>query len=144
MRAICSITRAPILIKRPRSVANSQRASGFVCGIAERTQCISQNAAVWSASTHEFEPKARWHPPMCYSATMPTEIEDEQTWIRHRVVRLRTILRFVKDPRAETALRDLIAEAEARLEALEARRRLSAASAPPPARGNGSPYRFGG
>jgi hypothetical protein len=50
MRAMCSITRAPILIRRSRSVANSQRASGFVCGIAERTQCISQNAAVWSAS----------------------------------------------------------------------------------------------
>jgi SOS response associated peptidase (SRAP) len=50
MRAICSITRAPILTRRSRSVANSQRASGFVCGIAERTQCISQNAAVWSAS----------------------------------------------------------------------------------------------
>jgi tripartite-type tricarboxylate transporter receptor subunit TctC len=30
--------------------ANSQRASGLVGGIAERTQCISQNAAVWSAS----------------------------------------------------------------------------------------------
>jgi Tetratricopeptide repeat/SEC-C motif len=36
MRAICSTTRAPILIRRSRSVANSQRASGFVCGIAER------------------------------------------------------------------------------------------------------------
>jgi hypothetical protein len=65
----------------------------------------------------------------CYSATMPTEIENEETWVRHRVVRLRTILRFVKDPRAETALRDLIAEAEARLEALEARRRSPIAHA---------------
>src|ERR1700719_62992 len=32
MRAICSITRAPILISRSRSVANSQRASGLAVG----------------------------------------------------------------------------------------------------------------
>jgi hypothetical protein len=55
-------------------------------------------------------------------ADMPIELEDEQTWLLHRIVRMRTILRFAKDPRSETGLRDLIAEAEARLEALEARR----------------------
>jgi hypothetical protein len=32
---------------------------------------------------------------------MPTEPEDEVTWLRHRVVRMRTILRFVKEPLAE-------------------------------------------
>ena len=48
--------------------------------------------------------------------------QDEHAWLRHRIVRMRTtLLRFAKDPRAETALRDLIAEAEARLEALEAK-----------------------
>src|SRR5271168_2871421 len=46
MRAMCSITRAPILIRRSRIVTNSQRASGLVRGIAARTPCISQNAAV--------------------------------------------------------------------------------------------------
>jgi hypothetical protein len=35
---------------------------------------------------------------------------------------MRTILRFAKDPRIEHGLRELIAEAEARLDALEARR----------------------
>jgi hypothetical protein len=35
MRAICSIARAPILIRRSRSVANSQRTSWLVCGIAD-------------------------------------------------------------------------------------------------------------
>src|SRR6267154_5165801 len=50
MRARCSITRAPILIRRSRMVANSANASGSVCGIAARTPCINQNAAVWSAS----------------------------------------------------------------------------------------------
>jgi hypothetical protein len=49
-------------------------------------------------------------------------MEDEVTWLRHRIVRMRTILRFAKDPRTETGLRELIAEAEARLAALEARR----------------------
>jgi hypothetical protein len=58
---------------------------------------------------------------------MPTEPEDEVTWLRHRVVRMRTILRFAKDPRIDAGLRELIAEAEARLDALEVRR--SAASA---------------
>jgi len=47
------------------------------------------------------------------------EFEDESTWLRHRVLRLRTILRYAKDARAETGLRELIAEAEKRLEQLE-------------------------
>ena len=46
---------------------------------------------------------------------------DESTWLRHRVLRLRTILRYVKDARAETGLRELIADAEQRLDRLEAR-----------------------
>jgi hypothetical protein len=45
-----SITRAPILIRRSRIVANSAAASGLVCGIAALRPCISQNAAVWRAS----------------------------------------------------------------------------------------------
>lgn len=40
--AMCSITRAPILTRRARMVANSALASGFVFGIAARTPCISQ------------------------------------------------------------------------------------------------------
>ena len=36
---MCSITRAPILIRRSRTVANSQPASGLVRGIAARTPC---------------------------------------------------------------------------------------------------------
>jgi hypothetical protein len=47
------------------------------------------------------------------------EFEDESTWLRHRVLRLRTILRYAKDSRAESGLRELIAEAEKRLEQLE-------------------------
>ena len=39
------------------------------------------------------------------------EFEDESTWLRYRVLRLRTILRYVKDPRAENGLREFIAEA---------------------------------
>jgi hypothetical protein len=51
------------------------------------------------------------------------DFEDESTWLRHRVLRLRTILRFVKDARAESGLRELIGEAEQRLDQLEARAR---------------------
>jgi hypothetical protein len=63
-----------------------------------------------------------------YSRCCPTgwvmNFEDESTWLLHRVVR--TILRYVKDPRAESGLRELIAEAEQRLEQLEAMRRTKA------------------
>src|SRR5215469_2556796 len=45
MRAACSITRAPILIRRSRIVANSALASELVWGMAARTLCISQNDA---------------------------------------------------------------------------------------------------
>jgi hypothetical protein len=51
------------------------------------------------------------------------ELEDEETWLRHRVMRLRTILRFAKEPRVEVGLRELIGEAEERLAALVERRR---------------------
>jgi hypothetical protein len=62
-------------------------------------------------------------PSPCYTHnTVPTEPEDELTWLRHRVVRMRTILRFAKEPRTESGLRELIADAEARLDALETRR----------------------
>jgi hypothetical protein len=52
------------------------------------------------------------------------EFEHESTWLRHRVLRLRTILRYVKDSRVESGLRELIAEAEERLEQLETIRRM--------------------
>jgi hypothetical protein len=45
-------------------------------------------------------------------------IEDEETWLRRYVVRLRTILRFAVDARVQTELRGFIAEAEDRLEQL--------------------------
>jgi hypothetical protein len=51
------------------------------------------------------------------------EWEDESTWLRHRVLRLRTILRYRKDARAESGIRELIADAEQRLDQLEARAR---------------------
>jgi len=50
-------------------------------------------------------------------------LEDEETWLRHRVIRLRTMLRFAKDPRTEAGLKEFIADAEERLDALERSRR---------------------
>ena len=54
-----------------------------------------------------------------YLTVATMEFEDESTWVRHRVLRLRTILRYAKDSRAESGLRELIAEGEKRLEQLE-------------------------
>jgi hypothetical protein len=45
--------------------------------------------------------------------------EDEEIWLRHRVIRLRTLLRYAKEPHVECGLRELIADAEKRLEPLE-------------------------
>jgi hypothetical protein len=51
------------------------------------------------------------------------ELEDEEAWLRRRVIRLRTMLRFAKDPRTEAGLKEFIADAEERLDALERSRR---------------------
>jgi hypothetical protein len=57
-----------------------------------------------------------------YARLVSADLEDEETWLRHRIVRMRTVLRFAKDPRAEAGMRELIGDAEVRLAALEARR----------------------
>ena len=46
-------------------------------------------------------------------------LEPEETWLRKRIIRLRTILRYAKDPRTEAGLKEFIADAEYRLEALQ-------------------------
>lgn len=46
------------------------------------------------------------------------ELEDEAIWLRHRLVRMRTLLRFALDPQVEAGLRELIADGEERLEAV--------------------------
>ena len=50
------------------------------------------------------------------------ELEAEETWLRKRVVRLRTALRYANDPRTEVVLREVIGDAENRLEILQANR----------------------
>jgi hypothetical protein len=49
------------------------------------------------------------------------ELLDEAVWLRHRVLRMRAALRFAMKPEVESILRELIADAEARLLALEQR-----------------------
>jgi hypothetical protein len=46
-------------------------------------------------------------------------MEDEDNWLRYRVVRMRTALRFATSPEVENILRELIEDGEARLLALE-------------------------
>ena len=47
------------------------------------------------------------------------DLEPEDVWLRHRLRRLRAILRRVKEPTVEGMLRELIADAEDRLDLLE-------------------------
>ncbi len=47
------------------------------------------------------------------------ELQPEHVWLRFRLKRLRVILRRVKEPTAENLLRELIADAEVRLEMLD-------------------------
>ena len=46
-------------------------------------------------------------------------IDLELVWLRPRVIRMRALLRYAKDERVEAALKDLITDAEDRLEELE-------------------------
>jgi hypothetical protein len=48
--------------------------------------------------------------------------EDEETWLRAWIVRLRTIWRFSRDSRVDVGLREFIAAAEARLDVLQSKR----------------------
>jgi len=47
------------------------------------------------------------------------EFEEEDIWLRHRVGRLRTALRIANEPRVVAILRELIIDAEKRLELIE-------------------------
>jgi hypothetical protein len=47
------------------------------------------------------------------------ELEPEEAWLRHRLRRLRALLRHVKDPEAISIVRELMVEAEERLDLLE-------------------------
>jgi hypothetical protein len=49
----------------------------------------------------------------------PVDLQDETTWLRYRVMRMRAALRFAKSPVVEDILRELIADAEERLLAVE-------------------------
>jgi hypothetical protein len=51
-------------------------------------------------------------------------LEDEESWLRKRVMRLRTLLRYTREPDTEAGLREFIAEAETRLELLQNRHRF--------------------
>jgi hypothetical protein len=53
MRAVCSITRAPILIRRSRMVANSALATGLVCGMAARG--LASHPFTWEESVGKFD-----------------------------------------------------------------------------------------
>jgi hypothetical protein len=50
------------------------------------------------------------------------EMENEETWLRKRIVRLRVALRYANDSRTEVVLREVIGDAENRLEDLQASR----------------------
>jgi hypothetical protein len=51
----------------------------------------------------------------------PKSLIEERAWIRHRIERLSKILLMINDACATTAIRELIAEAEQRLDALQSR-----------------------
>jgi hypothetical protein len=46
-------------------------------------------------------------------------MEAEADWLRKSIIRLRAALRFAREPRTETIVREVIADAEDRLAALE-------------------------
>lgn len=46
------------------------------------------------------------------------DLEDEETWLHHHVMRLRMALRYTRARQAEALLKEMIADAESRMEAL--------------------------
>jgi hypothetical protein len=46
-------------------------------------------------------------------------VQAEADWLRKSIIRLRAALRFAREPRVETILREVIADAEDRLSVLE-------------------------
>jgi hypothetical protein len=52
----------------------------------------------------------------------PVELENEEAWLRARIIRLRRLLRYVKDTQVEAGLKEFIGDAEARLDKLEGKR----------------------
>jgi hypothetical protein len=46
-------------------------------------------------------------------------MESEAAWLRYRIIRMRTALRFAMSPEVENILRELITDAESRLAELE-------------------------
>jgi hypothetical protein len=57
--------------------------------------------------------------------------EDEEAWLRARIIRLRRLLRFAKDSEVELGLKVFITDAEARLDTLETLRVRSLDIDPP-------------
>jgi hypothetical protein len=58
--------------------------------------------------------------------------EQEAIWLRPRVIQMRALLRRVKDARVEEVLREFIADAENRLEALDEQERDQRVTSPHP------------
>jgi hypothetical protein len=54
------------------------------------------------------------------------ELEDEASWLRRRVIRMRAALRFTAKPEVKAILREVISDAETRISLLEAPRRATA------------------
>lgn len=46
------------------------------------------------------------------------DLDDEQTWLQYHVMRLRMALRYTRARQSEALLKEMITDAEARLEAL--------------------------
>jgi hypothetical protein len=65
------------------------------------------------------------------SARPPVGLENEEAWLRARIIRLRRLLRYVKDAQVEAGLKEFIGDAEARLDKLE-RKRLRLIDDEPP------------
>jgi hypothetical protein len=55
------------------------------------------------------------------AAEGPMEWEEENIWLRRRIMRLRPLLRHAKDPHVMSMLKEFIGEAEERLEMLESK-----------------------
>src|SRR5262245_27744941 len=95
------------------SLPTGNRATGFPCrhggNGAPKHEFHKRHtpSAPFFLRSHRRLPHARMRTPESASGNAMNHLEDEESWLRGRIIRLRTIMRYAKDPRVDAGLSSL-------------------------------------
>src|ERR1700746_2402958 len=96
---------------RSNSAGGSRRATTNSLLTTSRSSSLRRYAYGFALMSPRPSNDAKWR---------AVRLEPEEAWLRQRVIRLRSTLRYVKVAQVEIVLREIITDMEARLELLEA------------------------